>query len=205
MKQLIPYCILGCVALTSVAQAQRSQHTEMSGMHGGHNGMAMRRRPSMPMGMSGMQALQGLSGKKFDIAFMSQMIAHHRGAIDMAQQALKITRLAEVHKKAKMIVIGQTKEIATMSAWLRKWYGVKPSPEHMALMKADMKAMMSMKITTDRIFLESMIPHHQGAIDMSRLALKQGGKPELKQMAQDTIWAQGMEIARYKELLHHVH
>jgi hypothetical protein len=48
----------------------------------------------------------------------------------------------------------------------------------------------------DRAFLEMMIPHHQGAIDMARLAQKYAKHPELKTMADDIIAAQQSEIDR---------
>lgn len=202
MKKLIPVCVIAVAALAPLAQAQHSDHSKMSGTHSQHEGMTTQH--SMHLGMSGMEALKGLSGKEFNIAFMSQMIAHHEGAIGMAQQVLKIAKHAETKKEAQMVITGQEKEIAQMTSWLQKWYGVKPSEEQVDLMKADMKEMMSMQITADRMFFEMMMPHHQGAIDMSRIALKQSDKPELKQLARSIIKAQGAEIARYKKLLHHV-
>ena len=70
--------------------------------------------------------------------------------------------------------------------------------------KADMKGMMSMKITTDRMFFEMMIPHHRGAIDMSEMAFKQSDRPQVKQLARSIIKAQKAEISRYKILIKHV-
>lgn len=43
-------------------------------------------------------------------------------------------------------------------------------------------------------FLMGMIPHHRGAIKMSRMALEKATKPELKEMARKVIAAQEMEI-----------
>ncbi len=122
----------------------------------------------------------------------------------MAQQALPIARHAETKREARLVISAQKREIMQMTAWLQNWYGVKPSPEQLELMKADMKEMMSMKITTDRMFFEMMLPHHQGAIEMSRMALTQSDKPEVKQLARSIIRAQEAEIVRYKKLLRHV-
>ena len=158
----------------------------------------------MKTGMSGMEALKELSGKEFNIAFLSQMIAHHRGAVDMAQQALNIAKHAETRKQAQMVIRDQKKEIAQMTSWLRKWYGVQPSEKQIDLMKADMKDMMEMKIEHDRMFFEMMIPHHQSAIEMSQMALKQSDSAEVKQLARSIIKAQKAEIVRYKGLLKHV-
>jgi uncharacterized protein (DUF305 family) len=44
-------------------------------------------------------------------------------------------------------------------------------------------------------FVKSMIPHHQGAIDMAKAMLKYGKDPELRKLAEDIIAAQEKEIA----------
>jgi uncharacterized protein (DUF305 family) len=53
----------------------------------------------------------------------------------------------------------------------------------------------------DRDFLASMIPHHQGAIDMAQVVLKHGKDPKVRKLAQDIIDAQQKEIATMKAWL----
>jgi len=53
----------------------------------------------------------------------------------------------------------------------------------------------------DAAFLESMIVHHQGAIEMAQIIAKSTKRPELKQMAENIISAQTTEIATMQEWL----
>lgn len=51
----------------------------------------------------------------------------------------------------------------------------------------------------DRAFIEGMIPHHQGAIDMAELALENAGHSEIRDMARAIISAQESEINQMHE------
>jgi uncharacterized protein (DUF305 family) len=58
------------------------------------------------------------------------------------------------------------------------------------------RQMMSVPMTgdPDRDFLAMMIPHHQGAIDMARIVIASGRKPEVRKFAEDIIAHQQAEI-----------
>jgi len=53
----------------------------------------------------------------------------------------------------------------------------------------------------DRMFLEMMVEHHQGAVAMAKDELAQGANPEAKQLAQAIIDGQSTEIAQMKSMM----
>lgn len=52
--------------------------------------------------------------------------------------------------------------------------------------------------TIDAHFIEQMIPHHEDAITMAKLARTKAQKPEVKQLAEEIISSQGKEIDQMK-------
>ena len=69
---------------------------------------------------------------------------------------------------------------------------------HMKMMK-DMHQSFTGKPDVD--FINGMIPHHQGAIDMAKVQLTHGKDPEIRKMAEKIIADQEKEIAEMKSLL----
>lgn len=75
--------------------------------------------------------------------------------------------------------------------------------EPLAQANARMQMGMEMKMTgdTDVDFARSMIPHHQGAIDMAKVELQSGKDPEMRALAEEIVKAQESEIAVLKAWL----
>lgn len=67
-------------------------------------------------------ALVGKTGDDFDKAFLSEMIIHHAGAVEMAQAVLKNSKRPELIKLANDIISAQTTEINMMKNWQTVWF-----------------------------------------------------------------------------------
>lgn len=67
------------------------------------------------------QQLENKSGDEFDKAFIEMMIAHHQGAIDMANLIPSRAKHDEIKKLGEAIISAQTKEIQEMQQWQRDW------------------------------------------------------------------------------------
>ncbi|WP_428150196.1 DUF305 domain-containing protein [Brevundimonas sp.] len=57
------------------------------------------------------------SGETIDQAYIAKMIAHHQGAVAMAEVALRDSRDPDVRRMARTVIDTQTREIAEMRAW----------------------------------------------------------------------------------------
>ena len=150
-----------------------------------------------------------------DIAFMQGMIHHHAQALDMT--ALLYTRSASDGMKllAKRIDVSQTDEIKFMREWLADRGAAVPGPHaHHQADAPKMPGMLSAEemarleaargVEFDRLFLQYMIKHHEGALLMVKeLFSKPGAGQEgmIFAFASDVEADQQMEIDRMRLML----
>jgi len=149
-----------------------------------------------------------------DIMFVEMMIPHHEQAVEMSELILaKDGVAAEVAALAEQIRAAQEPEIALMEQWLDDW-GL-PSMSGMGGMdhggSGGMDGMMSDEqmaeletadgATGSTIFLELMIEHHEGAIEMAQEVINDGRDAGVRTLAEQIIVSQTAEIATMRELL----
>ena len=137
-----------------------------------------------------------------DIAFAEMMIPHHEQAIEMSEIALLNTTNPEVLQLAQEIKDAQSPEIELMMSWT----GVKTSTHagHMMdgmLSQSELSDLREAKEKEfDRLFLEGMIKHHEGAIEMAQDVAASKNK-DVADLSASIISAQELEIAKMKDLL----
>jgi uncharacterized protein (DUF305 family) len=149
-----------------------------------------------------------------DVTFAAGMILHHGQAIEMAEMAASQASDPQVQQLASQIEAAQNPEIEQMSAWLSAWGEDVPDPsmgDMPGMDTGDMRGMMSsgemdelsaaQGSDFDRMFLQVMIQHHEGAIDMARDELDQGQNSNALQLAQAIIDGQTAEIETMRHLL----
>jgi uncharacterized protein (DUF305 family) len=86
------------------------------------NDMMDHAAPAGDMSMNNMvNELKGRTGDDFDKAFLSEMIGHHQGAIDMATLVNAQAKHQEIKDLAGKIITAQTSEINQMKAWQSQW------------------------------------------------------------------------------------
>ncbi len=154
-----------------------------------------------------------------DVTFAQGMIPHHQQAVEMATIALDPARNAGATVKdlASRIQGAQDPEIQLMTGWLSEWdQPVDGMADHSmeGMEMADMPGMEGMMTSEemtgleaatgpafDKLWLDMMVRHHQGAVAMSKTVETDGKAALVKELAGKIISAQEAEIAEMQKLL----
>jgi len=202
----LPVILAAALALSSCGSSSDS---------GGHDGPGMSTMktttPTTPKATG--TAATGAKNAA-DVAFATGMIPHHAQAVEMADLAPKQAADPQVKTLATKIKKAQGPEIARMSGWLAGWGAPVPGSaggHDMSAMGGQMDGMMSSQEMTklgqtsgaafDRMWLEAMAKHHEGAVSMAKTELAEGTNPEAKKLAQVIIDGQSAELVEMKSIL----
>jgi uncharacterized protein (DUF305 family) len=156
----------------------------------------------------------GPADADLDLRFIDAMTPHHQGAVVMAKEAQQKSQRPDIQKLANNIIQAQDKEIAQMKQWRKAWYPkASETPMvydaemgHMMAMSPEQRSgmMMSQNLGAadaefDLRFINTMIPHHEGAVTMAKDVLSKTKRPEIKQMAGAILASQQAEIDQMTE------
>jgi uncharacterized protein (DUF305 family) len=155
-----------------------------------------------------------------DVTFVQGMIPHHRGALEMAQMADGRAEDPRVVDLANRIEAAQEPEIETMTGWLEEWGESVPeeSDSSMGGMDhgstdmgdMDMEGMSAEDMAAleaasgpefDRMWLEMMIVHHRGAVEMAQTEIAEGSNADAVALAEEIASSQAAEIEEMETLL----
>lgn len=143
-----------------------------------------------------------------DVSFAMPMVDHHKQAITMAETMLAKTGVdPRVTSLAQKIKAAQAPEITMMDSWVAAWGATKDNMSGMdmstgSMSDADMAALDSATgPAADKLFLQQMIQHHQGAIAMATVELKSGQNPDARDLATKISADQTAQIAEMQAIL----
>lgn len=149
-----------------------------------------------------------------DTRFMQRMIAHHAQALEMTALVPDRAESREVSLLAQRIETSQRDEIGQMQRWLTERGEQVPGPHaHHAGHDAVMPGMLTPDQLSrlgrargaefDRLFLDLMIRHHNGALTMVEQLYAAGGglEPASDRFAREVNADQAIEIKSMRELL----
>lgn len=145
-----------------------------------------------------------------DVRFMRDMIVHHGQAVQMAALVADRTNRQALIDVAGRIDASQADEIAFMRTWLAQ-RGQDAADPHAAHGQHTMQGMATPAQLEalaaasgpafDRLFLELMIAHHEGALTMADEVRKNGVDIRVQEIADDVTAEQADEIRRMRAWL----
>lgn len=208
MKQLLSAFMLLSVLFGCDRSKMESSHKHSDTTHTGHaidsaNNDSMQQL--MTEMMNAMHAQKSTGNN--DVDFAQMMMAHHQGAVKMAELQISKGSNEVLKEFSRNVIATQTAEIDSFQRVLAVTSPVMSSStsEFQKALEATMQPMMtehthhSKDIDTD--FAELMIPHHQSAVDMAKAYQKFGTNIGLKNISQSIIQTQSKEIDWLNEWL----
>ena len=199
--------VAGCTDTASdTATSPTASSTAMSGS-----------MPGMDHGGSSASAPPSATRSDFndaDVMFLQMMYPHHAQAVDMAKRVPSRSQNQQVITLAQNIEKAQAPEMKQMTALLTSFGKPAPSTEmsgHDMPGMGGMPGMMSAEQMNDltglsgkafdQLWLQMMIDHHSGAVDMSNTELRDGTNADTKKLAQAIIANQQAEITQMRVML----
>jgi uncharacterized protein (DUF305 family) len=145
-----------------------------------------------------------------DQTFVASMIPHHQQAVDMSALVPQRSTNEPVIKLANDVSAAQEPEIQVLKVLQVQW-SADQTDQHQGPHDVPMKGMVDPATMTkleslqgaefDTLWLQSMIAHHEGAIEMAQTEIASGANDDAKRLAQGIVTTQQGEITQMKQIL----
>ncbi|QIL01380.1 DUF305 domain-containing protein [Sphingomonas sinipercae] len=218
-KRISARAVLRCSALVALAAAAATAGAQTAPiLQPGAPGQATR-----PLSADEASRIANTRFSPADVRYMQDMAVHHAQAVAMTALVKERTNRRSIVDAARRIDASQADEIAFIRGWLKQRgqsapavpaamdhaaHGGQMPAHHMAMGMATPAQMAEMAAAKgasfDRLFLQRMIAHHEGAVKMSKALLDEAGTaadPILFEFVNDVINEQQSEIDRLSKLL----
>jgi uncharacterized protein (DUF305 family) len=151
-----------------------------------------------------------------EAGFARDMMAHHGQAVTMAIAIRDRTKDEQLFYMATDIMLTQQSEIGMMNGWLMSWgLGTSGDDDPMTWMGHPTTGLMPGMATQDQVaqltslpvdqaevlFLQLMIRHHQGGVEMAQAILDRTGNTMIEDVADQMIRVQTAEISMMNQML----
>lgn len=189
MKQQSYYLIIGALALAAIGYyvgSSYAMNTTPAAEVVNHDGHSMDHSDHMMV--------------TNERDFLAAMVPHHQEAIDTATLVLERGGDNEVVRAlARDIIKAQTTEITQMREWYEAWYGEPLAEGDYQPMMRDLTILEGDEL--NQTFLEDMIVHHQGAVDMAMAVSPYVAREEVRSLITAILTTQTAEITLMQSLL----
>ncbi len=145
-----------------------------------------------------------------DVVFATHMIPHHQQGADLADMVPAHTGNPDLLKLASGITSTQMSEIKMLASLVTQW-STQPDADTRGPDDTAMTGMVDPGTLTklgtlngpdfDKLWLQSMISHHQGAVEMANTEVSKGNNPDAIAMAKKMASVQQGEIDQMKKML----
>ncbi len=156
-----------------------------------------------------------------DVGFSRDMAVHHQQAVLMSELLRERGSDVELKAIAVDMVLTQTNQVGQMQGWLALWgepFAVDEPPmrwmggshahhgEDVPMTgmasQADLNELEGLTgVDAERKYLQLMIPHHQGGVEMAQHAVDHASLPAVRELAQSMLQAQTTELATLQKFL----
>jgi hypothetical protein len=116
----------------------------------------------------------GTAGRTLDLRYLNAMIAHHRGAIALAEQVKNESKRSEIRTLAEEILTNEPKLIDELYTWKKDWY-----KDRSKVKDKEWPQLGTYDEKLDLRFLNALIAHHEEGVHMAQDAQKKSTRNDV--------------------------